>query len=448
MTALDDAPTPLPFHLKGNYAPIFDEVTITDLQVTGSIPKELSGRYLRNGSNPQSGTAEHWFFGDGMVHGIRLADGKAEWYRNRYVRTTQLEKGLEATDPESMFDPTASAANTHVVGHAGRIWALEEGHFPYELSPELETLGCSDFGGKLTTAFTAHPKICAETGEMHFFGYSPLPPYLTYHVLDAKGDLVHSEPIAVPQGTMMHDFMITREHAIFMDLPVVFDLDNLASGVPLKWDENYGARIGIVPRMGRDTETKWFEVDPCYVFHPMNSYVEGNTVVADVGRHESMWRTSMDDFEPCYLYRWTFNLDTGAVTETQLDDRAHAFPRVDERLVGLKHRYGWVAAARDIEGDFGEPGVVTKYDVENGTTETHDFGAHGFPGEFVFVPASDAAAEDEGWAIGLVYDRTTGTSDLVILDGRTPSAPPVATVHLPRRIPFGFHGSWVDDRIL
>ena len=92
--------------------------------------------------------------------------------------------------------------------------------------------------------------------------------------------------------------------------------------------------------------------------------------------------------------------------------------------------------------------MVTKYDVENGTTETHDFGAHGFPGEFVFVPASDAAAEDEGWAIGLVYDRTTGTSDLVILDGRTPSAPPVATVHLPRRIPFGFHGSWVDDRIL
>ena len=148
------------------------------------------------------------------------------------------------------------------------------------------------------------------------------------------------------------------------------------------------------------------------------------------------------------LLNGTFDLDTGAVTETQLDDRAHAFPRVDERLVGLKHRYGWVAAPRAGTGDFGEPGVVVKYDVATGSTETHDFGANGYPGEFVFVPASDAAAEDEGWAIGLVYDRSTDTSNLVILDGRSPSAPPVATIHLPRRVPFGFHGSWVDDSIL
>jgi carotenoid cleavage dioxygenase len=267
-------------------------------------------------------------------------------------------------------------------------------------------------------------------------------------VLSASGELVHSEPISVPKGTMMHDFMITREHAIFMDLPVVFDLDNMASGVPLKWDDNYGARIGITPRMGRDSETKWFEVDPCYVFHPLNAYVDGSKVVCDVGRHSHMWRTSMDDFAPCYLYRWTFDLETGAVTETQLDDRAHAFPRVDERLVGLRHRYGWVAAARTETGDFGEPGVLLKYDVEAGTTEVHDFGPDAYPGEFVFVPASDAAAEDEGWAMGLVYRRSTDTSELVILDGRDMAAAPVATVHLPRRVPFGFHGSWVDDATL
>ncbi len=449
MTALDDAPAPAPWFLKGNYAPVFDEITATDLKVTGSLPKELTGRYLRNGSNPQHGTAGHWFFGDGMVHGIHIADGKADWYRNRYVRTTKLEKSLEATDPESMFDPTASAANTHVIAHAKRIWALEEGHFPYELSPELDTIGCDDFGGKLTTAFTAHPKMCAETGELHFFGYSPLPPFLTYHVLDASGQLVHSTPITVPQGTMMHDFMITRDHAIFMDLPVVFDLANLESGVPLKWDDNYGARIGIMPRMGTDADVKWFEVDPCYVFHPMNAYVEGSKVVCDVGRHESMWRTSMDDFDPCFLHRWTFDMESGAVTENQLDDVAHAFPRIDERLVGLKHRYGWVAAPRGGDGSsLDGPGVVMKYDVEAGTSEVHDFGPHAYPGEFVFVPANDAAAEDEGWAVGLVYDRANDASNLVVLDGRDMTSEPVATVHLPRRVPFGFHGSWVDDRSL
>jgi carotenoid cleavage dioxygenase len=449
MTDTVEPATTQPWFLTGNYAPVPDEITATDLPVTGSLPAALAGRYVRNGSNPQSGHSDHWFFGDGMVHGIRLRDGRAEWYRNRYVRTTKFDKQIEATDPEAMFDPTASAANTHVLAHAGRIWALEEGHLPWELSPELDTIGCSDFGGKLTTAFTAHPKLCPETGELHFFGYAPLPPYLTYHVLDASGELVHSAPISVPKGTMMHDFMITRDHAIFMDLPVVFDLDALDSGVPIRWDDEYGARIGIVPRLGTDADVRWFEIDPCYVFHPLNAYVDGNKVVCDVGRHAYMWRTSMDDFAPCFMHRWTFDLDTGAVGEEQLDDVAHAFPRVDERVVGLRHRYGWAAAPRaGATGDFADPGVLVKYDMTTTTSSTHDFGPTSFPGEFVFVPAGDGAAEDEGWAMGIVYDKSTDRSDLVVLDATDMAADPVATVHLPRRVPFGFHGSWIDDGVL
>ncbi len=136
MTDLEERPSEAtPWFLEGNYAPVQKELTVTDLKVTGAIPPSLSGRYLRNGSNPKSGTAGHWFFGDGMVHGVRLDGGKAEWYRNRFVQTTKLIKGLEATDPETMFDPTASAANTHVLGHAGRIWALEEGHLPVRAQP-------------------------------------------------------------------------------------------------------------------------------------------------------------------------------------------------------------------------------------------------------------------------------------------------------------------------
>jgi hypothetical protein len=113
----------------------------------------------------------------------------------------------------------------------------------------------------------------------------------------------------------------------------VFDLSNLEA--PLKWDDNYGARIGIMPRMGTNADIRWFDVDPCYVFHPLNAYVEGDSVVCDVGRHASMWRTSMEDGEPCYLHRWTFDLASGAVSEQQLDGDSHAFPRVDDRVVGL-----------------------------------------------------------------------------------------------------------------
>ena len=183
MTALDNDPRTdsddTPFFLNGNFAPVFERAH----RCGPEGDRARSRRHSRAATcatapTRKSGTAGHWFFGDGMVHGVRLDGGKAEWYRNRFVQTTKLEKGLEATDPEAMFDPTASAANTHVLAHAGRIWALEEGHLPYELSPELDTLGYDDFGGKLTTAFTAHPKLCPETGELHFFGYSPLPPFL------------------------------------------------------------------------------------------------------------------------------------------------------------------------------------------------------------------------------------------------------------------------------
>jgi carotenoid cleavage dioxygenase len=445
MTAVETPRTP--WFLSGNYAPVREELTAFDLPVEGALPPELTGLYVRNGSNPKSGVAGHWFFGDGMVHGVRIENGRAAWYRNRFVQTTKYVKGLDAMDLESILDPTASAANTHVIGHAGRILALEEGHLPYALTSELDTIGPDDYEGKLTTAFTAHPKLCPETGELHFFGYGAMPPYLTYHVLDAQGRLVHSAPITVAKPTMMHDFMITRDHAIFMDLPVVLDMDRMSRGEPpIGWDDTYGARIGIVPRCGTDADIRWFEIDPCYVFHPMNAYVDGNTVVCDVGRHESMWRTSMEDFPPSYLWRWTFDLDTGRVTETQLDDVSHGFPRVDDRAVGLRHRYGWAAAPRPgSEGDFNSPGVIVKYDLDRGGSTHHDLGPSAHPGEFVFVEASEASAQDEGWAMGFVYDDATDSSDLVVLDATDLAAPPVARVKLPQRVPFGFHGSWIRD---
>ncbi len=434
-----------PWHLSGNYAPVMDELTEHDLAVTGAIPKELDGLYIRNGSNPKSGAAAHWFFGDGMVHGVRISGGRADWYRNRFVRTTKLESQAGATDPATIMDRKASAANTHVIGHAGRILALEEGHFPYTLTNELETIGCEDYGGKLTSAFTAHPKLCPVTGELHFFGYGPLPPYLVYNVLDAQGKLCHSSEIEVPGPTMMHDFIITREHAIFMDLPVVFDIQAAMKGeIPLRWDESYGARIGILPRMGTNAAVRWFEIDPCYVFHPMNAHVDGNKVVCDVGRHEYMWRDSMEDFAPAYLHRWTFDLDAGTASEEQLDDVSHGFPRVDERKVGLKNRYGWATASRPGNKDgAASPGVVLKYDLEKGGSTMHDFGPAAQPGEFVFAESGPSAGEDEGWVMGFVYDMERDASDLVILDASDVASKPTARIHLPRRVPHGFHGSWI-----
>ncbi len=70
-----------PFHLEGNFAPVADEVSAENLEVEGAIPPGLRGLYLRNGANPVTGYSEHWFLGQGMLHGVRLEEGKAAWYR-------------------------------------------------------------------------------------------------------------------------------------------------------------------------------------------------------------------------------------------------------------------------------------------------------------------------------------------------------------------------------
>jgi carotenoid cleavage dioxygenase len=439
--------TDLPFHLRGNYAPVSEEHTVADLEVSGAIPPELQGVYMRNGPNPQSGYSPHWFVGDGMLHGVRLEGGRARWYRNRYVRSRTFTEGAQFVDANGTVDHTAGVNNTNVVQHAGKVFALVESSFPIEMTRELETVGLCDFGGKLTTSFTAHPKPCPRTGELHFFGYRFIAPWLTYHVLDARGALVKSEEIAVPGPTMIHDFAITDRHVIFMDLPVVFDLElAMQDRFPYRWSDDYGARLGVMPRGGGNADVRWFEIAPCYVFHPLNAYEEGDTIVMDVARYAELWRDSPETLSTAMLTRWTIDLAAGRVGERQLDDRAIEFPRLDDRRNGLKNRYGY-AAASVFEGydDRTQRCALAKYDLHSGAVTTHEFGIGRTPSEGVFVPASPTAGEDEGWVMQYVYDATRDASDLVLLDASDVRKPPVATVHLPYRVPYGFHGNWIAD---
>jgi carotenoid cleavage dioxygenase len=439
-----------PFHLRGNFAPVAQEVTAFDLPVEGALPPELCGLYVRNGANPVTGTSAHWFLGQGMLHGVRLEKGRAAWYRNRYVRTPYLENpGIQRITPDGKFDRTASAANTHVLAHAGKILALEEGSFPFVVDGELRTLGWTDYGGRLQTAMTAHPKICPETGELFGFGYGQLPPYLTYHRVDAAGRLVRSEEIPVAGPTMIHDFAITRRHAIFMDLPVVFDLPLALQGtMPFHWSDEYPARVGVMPRDGRGADVRWFEVEPCYVFHGLNAWDEGDAVVFDVCRIDELWRNPGEMLGPGRqtLHRWTFDLAGATAKEETLDERGMDFPRVADARVGLKNRYGFTVEFG--AGADGAPGLagLLKLDLARGTSARHDFGAGRNPGEPVFVPAAGADPDsDEGFVMTYVHDEGSGRSEFVVLDASSFEAKPLARVPLPQRVPYGFHGSWIAD---
>ena len=146
--------------LAGPFAPTADEVTAFDLPVTGRVPAELTGRYLRNGPNPLGldDPDYNWFLGPGMVHGVRLRDGRAEWYRNRWVRSRRLAAAMDETWPAGPVHQGADfAANMHVIRHAGRTLATAEaGPLPYELTDELDTRRPYDFGGTLRSGFAAH----------------------------------------------------------------------------------------------------------------------------------------------------------------------------------------------------------------------------------------------------------------------------------------------------
>ena len=440
-------------YVSDHFAPVADEATLHSLTVRGELPREMNGRYFRNGHNPKPGVVPtHWFKGSGMVHGLRLRDGRAEWYRNRWVRTPALD-GAPYVRPDGSVDLTASVAGTHVIEHAGRILALQEANLPFELTPELDTVGAYDFGGKLTTAMTAHPKEDPVSGELHFFGYGPFPPYLTYYVASAEGRIVRSEVVEGAGPSLMHDFAITENHVVWLDMSVVFDPAE-HSGIPYRWSDAYAPRIGVMPRTGPAVVT-WYDVEPGALLHVSNAYEDeaGRIVVHGPRYDRAGWQTSWKWWvgapgHPAVPaigsthHRWTLDPATGTAKEEAADSLVADFPTIDDRVLGRRNRFSYAIA---FPGDGLKEHAVVKYDHETGGRQIGVTGADRLPGEAVFVPAEGGTAEDDGYLLTIVSDTVRRTSELVVLDARDVTAPPVATVELVRHVPAGIHGSWIPD---
>lgn len=471
-------------YLEDTYAPVVEEQTLTDLAVHGTIPDHLDGRYARIGPNPvgePDPDAYHWFMGEGMVHGVRIRDGRAEWYRNRWVRSADVAAHLGEDWPGGPLHAGWDfAANTNVIQHGGRTFALvEAGPRPYELTDDLDTVGPCDFDGTLPGGYTAHPHRDPATGELHavsyFFGSGDR---VQYSVLGTDGRVRRTVDVDVQGKPMMHDFSLTERFVVLYDLPVTFDqqvatamlprwlqapartigqrlmrnpipepiaarMARMASRrsryqLPYRWNPDRPARVGVLPREGRAEDVRWFDVEPCYVFHPLNAFEDGDSIVLDVVRHPRMFATHLQgpNEGPPTLDRWTVDLNAGKVREERLHERPQEFPRVDERLTGRRHRYGYAVGVTD-----GAEDVVLRHDLAAGGTEVRSFGPGRMASEFVFVPTADDAPEDDGVLMGYVHDLPEGTTELAFLDAQ--SLETVASVHLPVRVPAGFHGNWM-----
>lgn len=437
-----------PFWLKGYFAPVANEVTAHELPVEGELPPGLAGTYVRNGPNPKDGVSPHWWFGDGMVHGIHLAGGTARWYRNRYVRTARFTgaalgptaPGEDASAARARRLRGGGTSNTHVTEHGGRILSMVEAALPMELDRELSTVGAFDFGGAVDTPMTAHPKRCPLTGELHFFGYQVVRPYLTYYIADAGGRVISKREIEVEGPSYMHDFAITERYAVFFDSPARMTRD-WGAGMPFDWSDSCPARIGVVPRAGG--KARWFDVEPGQLCHTANAFERAGTLVLEG------IRSARFEAAPPHLYRWEIDLESGHTRERQLDGRPVEFPRIDDRRNGQPHRYTYVIEMLGFVDGVPGGARLRRYDSETDTSLAQELGPGQIPGECVFVPKSAQSPEDGGWLLSLVCDGERDVSELVVLDAGNFGAAPVARVRLPQRVPFGIHGGWVtvaDER--
>jgi carotenoid cleavage dioxygenase len=460
---MSDAPTAYPY-LQAEHAPVVDEAEATSCRVEGQLPSDLVGTFARNSPNPRFEPLGryHWFDGDAMVHAVSVRDGAAT-YRSRWVQTAGLKAELAAG--HALFTgilekprpgapgPLKDTANTDLVWHNGKLLALWWlSGTPCALSlPSLETIGVERFNDALPRGMAAHAKVDATTGELMFFEFSMMkPPFYRYGVISKTGELRSCEPIDVAGPRIPHDIAITPRFTVLLDLPLGWDSAALAAGKRrIGFDREAPARLGVIPRHGKGSEVKWFPIAPCYAYHTVNAYEDGPNVVLiacaiddpiPAKRDESGTVTMLDTIALVpRLRRWTMNLETGAVKEETIDDTPNEFPRTNEAIQGQRVRFsyhGRLARRPSMMFD-----ALLKYDLAAGTHRTIDVPKGWYAGEPSFAPRVDARGEDDGYIVTVISNANEGASDFWVVDARTLDT--VARARLPRRIPIGFHSTWV-----
>lgn len=449
-------------YLQAEHTPVSNEVEATPCAVSGELPADLVGTFARNSPNPRFTPIGkyHWFDGDGMVHAVQVRDGKAT-YRSKWIQTEGLRAEVEAG--KALFTgilekprpgapgPLKDTANTDLVWHNGKLlalWWLSGTPCALEL-PSLETIGPERFNNALPRGVAAHAKVDAFTGELMFFEFSMFkPPFYRYGVVTGNGELRSCEAIDVAGPRIPHDIAITPSFTVLLDLPLGWDTAALAAGKRrIGFDKDSPSRIGVIPRHGKGSEVKWFNVSPCYAYHTVNAYEDGRNVVLVACAIDDPIPARRDEKTPMLdtialvpkLRRWTMNLDTGAVKEETLDDTPSEFPRTNEALQGQRVRWSYHGRMAPRESMMFD--ALLKYDLNDGSHRAVEVPKGWFAGEPSFAPRVGAKSEDDGYIVTTITNAAEDASDFWVVDAQTLDT--VARARLPRRMPIGFHGTWV-----
>ncbi len=474
-------PNDLPVHeipaLNGNNAPVESEDHFENMQVIGEVPKDLNGLYVRNGPNPffPPDWRYHAFDGDGMLHAVRFQNGKVS-YRNRWVQTRALAqeravghalwKGIkEPMRADRADEPHKNTANTDVKYHAGRLVTMwYRAGMPYAVDPySLETLGTANFEGAFEK-ISAHSRPDEHTGELLFFDYSLTAPYMEYGVIGPDRKLKHKIEIPLPGPRLPHDMAVTTNYTILHDFPLWPDEEALkAKRYKIRFHADQPSRFAVLPRYGSAKDIRWFEAKPSYMLHVVNAWEEGDEVVMvgtpyrvhslpdgqlDARRLERTINQRQRDF---MLYEWRFDLATGKTHERVIDDVLNTeFPVINSFYQGRKNRYSYnIVFPQGGKEEPRFPGLV-KYDLTTGGYLAYSAGPQYFYNEPGFAPRDNSQSEDDGYLVMPVWNPLDQQSEIQVFDckGARLAEGPIARIVLPRRIPHGFHASFVSQKTL
>nr|XP_043624198.1 9-cis-epoxycarotenoid dioxygenase NCED1, chloroplastic-like [Erigeron canadensis] len=473
--------------ISGNFSPVPEQPVQSNLPVIGKIPDYINGVYLRNGANPlfEPTSGHHLFDGDGMVYSVKFDNGSAS-YACRFTETQRLvqERALgKPVFPKAIGElhghsgiaklllfyarglcglvdhsQGIGVANAGLVYFNNRLLAMSEDDLPYQVkvmsNGDLKTVGRYNFDDQLKSTMIAHPKLDPVSGELFALSYDVIKkPYLKYFRFSADGKKSKDVSIDLGKPTMVHDFAITENFVVVPDHQVVFKMSEMITGgSPVVYDKKKVSRFGVLDKYAEnDSGIKWVEVPDCFCFHLWNAWEEPeHDEVVVIGScmtpADSIFNESHEELKSV-LSEIRLNLKTGkstrrAIISPESDVNLEA-GMVNKHLLGRKSQYAYLAIAEPWPKVSG----FAKVDLSTGETKKFIYGDQKYGGEPLFLSRGpNSEREDDGHILTFVHDEKTWKSELQIVNAITLELE--ATVKLPSRVPYGFHGTFVSAKDL